>query len=272
MPIDLTLSEIYIYPIKSLGGIRLDRAKVQGKGLQFDRRWMLVDKAGVFLTQRIHPEMALFKLEIQGDHFSITFRKGEKIHPSTSFNIGTPDSDKWLVAKIWDDAVNVIEVYPEISQWFSQHLGMTCKLVSFPEEKSRPVDPRYKVHDEHVSLADAYPFLIIGQSSLDDLNTRLTQPLPMNRFRPNFVFTGGGPYEEDHWKNLSIGRNRFVAVKKSARCALTTVNQDTGEKGAEPLHTLSGYRKVDNKIFFGQNLVALNEEEVAVGDTIIPYL
>ncbi len=264
-----TLSEIYIYPIKSLGGIRLDRAKVQGKGLQFDRRWMLVDKAGVFLTQRIHPAMALFKLEIQSDHISITFRKGEKIHPSTSFNIGTPDSDKWMKAKIWDDEVNVIEVDPEISQWFSQHLGMTCKLVSFPEEKSRPVDPRYKVNDEHVSLADAYPFLIIGQSSLDDLNTRLPQPLPMNRFRPNFVFTGGDPYEEDNWRNLSIGKNRFAAVKKSARCTLTTVNQDTGEKGAEPLRTLSTYRKVDNKIYFGQNLVALDEEEVAVGDSII---
>jgi uncharacterized protein YcbX len=266
----LTLSEIHIYPIKSLGGIRLEKAVVQGKGLQFDRRWMLVDKAGVFLTQRTHPEMALFKPEIQGELISITFRKGQKTDPSISFNPRTPPSGKWMAAKIWDDEVSVIEVDAGISQWFSHHLGINCKLVYFPEEKPRPVDAQYKVNNEQVSLADAYPFLIIGQSSLDGLNAMLPEPLPMNRFRPNFVFVGGDPYEEDTWRNLSIGKIRFVAVKKSDRCAITTVNQDTAEKGSEPLRTLSGYRKVNNKIFFGQNLVALNEGEVAVGDSVIP--
>lgn len=266
----LTLSDIYIYPIKSLAGIRLDTAKVLGKGLQFDRRWMLVDYSGTCLTQRVYPQMALFKSKIQGNHIFVTFRNGDKIQPSVSFSMDSPDPGKRITAKIWNDEVDVIDVDPEISQWFSRHLGMTCKLVGFPEEKPRPVDMRYQVNHEHVSLADAYPFLIIGQSSLDDLNTRLSEPVPMNRFRPNFVFTGGEPYEEDHWRNLSIGKNKFVAVKKSARCVLTTVDQDTGKKGSEPLRTLSGYRKVDNKVFFGHNLVAQNEGIVTVGDPVIP--
>ena len=130
------------------------------------------------------------------------------------------------------------------------------------------VDPRYEVNHEQVSLADAYPFLIIGQSSLDDLNSRLTESLPMNRFRPNFVFTGGEPFEEDTWRNFSIGSTRFVGVKMCARCPLPTVNQDTAERGAEPLKTLSTYRKRDNKVYFGQNLVALDHNSVSVGDTI----
>lgn len=266
----LTLSDIYIYPIKSLGGIRLEKARVYGKGLKYDRRWMLVDHQNVFFTQRVHPQMALFKPEIHDDQISVTFRKDDKILSSISFNVNTPVSDNQMQAEVWNDKVDVLEVDPEISQWFSHHLGMTCKLVGFPERKPRPVDMRYQVNHEHVSLADAYPFLIIGQTSLDDLNTRISEPVPMNRFRPNFVFTGGEPYEEDHWRNLSIGKNKFVAVKKSDRCVLTTVDQDTGQKGSEPLRTLSGYRKVDNKVFFGHNLVALNEGIVTVGDPVTP--
>jgi uncharacterized protein YcbX len=267
----LTLTEIWIYPVKSLGGIRLEKAKGLGKGLQHDRRWMLVDGAGQFLTQRDYPEMALFKLAIQDGELSITFRRNEKILATTSFMITPSNSKTWMFARIWDDDVSVSEVSGEISQWFSQHLGITCKLVRFPEESPRPVNPSFAVNKEHVSLADGYPFLIIGQSSLDDLNRRLSLPLPMNRFRPNFVFTGGEPYEEDEWKTFSIGGNKFCAVKKSARCTIPTVNQDTAEKSAEPLRTLSEYRNVSHNVYFGQNLVAIDETEVAVGDPIILY-
>lgn len=264
-----TLSEIFIYPIKSLGGIQLKKVMVQGKGLRLDRRWMLVNYAGEFLSQRFNPEMAFFKVAIQDNLISINIQKDGKIQSSTSFNIETPLINPVMPATIWDDVVRVIEVDTEISQWFSHHLNVPCKLVSFPEEQPRPVEKLYKINNEQVSLADAYPFLIIGQSSLDDLNSRLPLPLPMNRFRPNFVFTGGEAYEEDHWGNLSMGDTRFAAVKKTARCVLTTIDQDTGEKGTEPLRTLSEYRKVNNKIFFGKYLVARNEGEVSVGDSII---
>jgi uncharacterized protein YcbX len=264
------LSEIWIYPIKSLGGIRLEKAAVQAKGLQYDRRWMLIDMNGVAMTQRAYPQMALFKPQLQDGRIIVTFTKAQKSNASVEFRMTSPQSDKSITASVWDDDVQVCEVDREISEWFTRHLGSRCRLVAFPEESPRHVDPDYSVNDEQVSLADAYPFLIIGQGSLDDLNAKLTEAVPMNRFRPNFVFTGGEPFIEDHWRNLSIGNVPFVAVKKSDRCVLTTVNQETAEKGSEPLRTLSTYRKKGNKVCFGQNLVALAEGEVRVGDPIIP--
>jgi uncharacterized protein YcbX len=264
----LTLSEIWIYPIKSLGGISLPSAKVLEKGLLHDRRWMLIDEHNTFMTQRVNPKMALFHPSINHGRIHITKRLLDN-NPSIDFNIDTPpNTDEPITAKIWDDEVIVFEVDERINHWFTQHLSMPCRLVTFPEHNLRPVDPRYKVYNEHVSLADAYPFLLIGQRSLDDLNTRLEHPLPMNRFRPNFVFTGGIPFEEDTWRNFTIGGNRFMAVKPCARCVLTTINQHTAERGAEPLLTLSKYRKQDNKVLFGQNLLALDHIEVSVGDKI----
>jgi uncharacterized protein YcbX len=265
---ELTLTEIWMYPIKSLGGIRLTSAKVMEKGLLYDRRWMLVDENNVFMTQRVYPHMALFQVSVAHDTVSITKRNPIDHDASISFHANTLTLNQSIRSKVWDDDVEVFEVDPSVSHWFSMHLGVTCKLVSFPEQNPRLVDARYKVNDEHVSLADAYPFLIIGQSSFDDLNSRLKEPLPVNRFRPNFVFAGGEPYAEDSWRNFSIGKNRFVGVKPCARCAITTVNQDTAEKGFEPLVTLSTYRKRDNKTYFGQNLVALDHGEVSVGDKI----
>jgi uncharacterized protein YcbX len=262
----LTLSKIWIYPIKSLGGISLTAARVLEKGLQYDRRWMLVDNAGVFMTQRIHPKMALLKLALDHGHIFITNQiNGDQL----SFFVETSPIGDPIRATIWEDLVDVIEVDPMFSEWFSRQLNFDCRLVSFPENHSRPVDPRFKINDEHVSLADAYPFLIIGQSSFDDLNNRLAEKIDINRFRPNFVFTGGEPYEEDAWRDFSIGDNRFVGVKNCGRCALITVNQETAEKGVEPLQTLSIYRKRENKVLFGQNLVALDFGNVSVGDEII---
>jgi uncharacterized protein YcbX len=266
----LTLSEIWIYPIKSLGGIRLEKATLKGKGLQLDRRWMLIDRDGAAMTQRIYSEMARFKPAWQGNKIVIAFKKIHKIISSTELDVSSPSTGEPIKAQVWDDTVTVMEVDAGVSQWFSHHLKTPCKLVAFPEEQPRPVDPQYQVANDHVSLADAFPFLIIGQRSLDDLNQRLAQPVPMDRFRPNFVFTGGEPYAEDGWRDLVIGRIPFVAAKKSARCVLTTINQETAEKGAEPLRTLSQYRKVGSKIYFGHNLIALEQGEVRVGDPVIP--
>jgi uncharacterized protein len=266
---DLKLTEIWIYPIKSLGGIRLKSARVMEKGLYLDRRWMLVDAHGQFLTQRALPQMALFSVAISGDELNVVKRSASAEPDSIRIGINSAPIGSLIDAKIWDDDVRVLEVDPVISGWFTKQMGFNCKLVSFPEQNPRPVDMNYKVKDEQVSLADAYPFLIIGQNSLDDLNKRLETPVPMNRFRPNFVFTGGDAYEEDHWRNFRIGKNRFVGVKKCGRCVLTTVNQDTAEKGVEPLFTLSTYRKENNKVNFGQNLVAADHTVVNEGDPII---
>ncbi|MBT1696533.1 MOSC domain-containing protein [Fulvivirgaceae bacterium PWU4] len=265
---ELRLSEIWIYPVKSLGGISVTSARVMEKGLLHDRRWMLTDEHGAFMTQRVYPKMALFRPAINGDTLTITKLNPVNDHASVSLSLSTPPLGEQFRSKVWDDEVTVTEVSDKVSDWFTTQLGMRCRLVSFPEKNPRPVNPKYSINNEHVGLADAYPFLIIGQSSLDDLNARLNEPLPMNRFRPNLVFTGGAPFEEDTWKKFTIGGNRFAGVKPCDRCVLTTVNQDTAEKGVEPLLTLSKYRKRDNKIYFGQNVVALDHTEISVGDKI----
>src|SRR5579859_1349251 len=153
----LTLAEIWIYPIKSLGGIRVKSARVFEKGLELDRRWMLIDDDNEFMTQRIYPRMSLFKLQLKprwlrGPKFKITHGQ-DAISLSPSHRLIT----KPIRAKIWDDEVDVFEVDPEYSSWFSKRLGLNCRLVCFPENNPRPVDPDYQINHEQVSLADAYP-------------------------------------------------------------------------------------------------------------------
>jgi uncharacterized protein YcbX len=259
----LTLSEIWIYPIKSLGGISLTQARVMKKGLQYDRRWMLVDEAGVFLTQRVHPIMALFKTSIDSSKLTVRFKEHTLV-----LDLAPTYDPNPLTVTIWDDRVTAYEVDREISAWFSHHMNMPCRLVYFPEENARQIELKYSPEGSYVSLADAYPLLIIGQRSLDDLNQRLQVPLPMNRFRPNLVFTGGEPYEEDTWRDFAVGTTRFIGVKPCARCALPTIDQDTAEKGQEPTRTLATYRRSENKILFGQNVLTVDPAIVTVGETI----
>lgn len=259
----IRLAEIWIYPIKSLGGIRVKTATVLGKGLQYDRRYMLIDENNQFITQRIVHEMALFKLSFYEEGFLVTLgSESIKIPFSPTEGVGERS------VTIWKDTVLAHELGSDISNWFSERLNFKCRLVYFPEENRRAVDTDFAHNDEQVSLADGYPFLIIGRQSLEDLNKRLAQPVPMNRFRPNFVFEGGAPYEEDTWNSFRIGSNRFKGVKLCDRCVLTTINQDTAENGVEPLATLSKYRKNGGKVNFGQNLVTIDFFEVNEGDTI----
>jgi uncharacterized protein YcbX len=232
------------------------------KGFQFDRRWMLLDESGKFITQRIEPTLALFKLQWTGTQFNIHFGTDTiALHPEQA-------EGSVIETRVWDDAVTVQEVSPYHSEWFSDKLKSKHKLVFFPEKNARPVDASYQVNHEHVSLADAYPYLIIGQASLDDLNSRLDDPVPMNRFRPNLVFTGGKPFEEDTWKDFTIGEKTFRGAKPCSRCILITTDQDTAQRRAEPLKTLASYRTRNNKTYFGQNVLALQPGEIKVGDPI----
>ena len=147
-------------------------------------------------------------------------------------------------------------------------LGIPCRLVYMPNETARITDQRYTPENSITSFSDAYPFLIIGQASLDDLNNRLNEPLPMNRFRPNIVFTGGAPYQEDTMHTFSIGNIIFHGVKLCARCIMTTIDQATAMRYKEPLKTMARYRFKNNKIMFGQNLVHKGLGEISVGDAL----
>ena len=256
------ISQLNIYPVKSLGGIPVRSANVLPKGLEHDRRWMLVDEENVFLTQRIHNHMALFRMGFAVNGFRVSF-KGDNIDIPFSM-----EGDS-IRAQIWNDEVTVREVSSSHSEWFSKNIGIRCKLVAFPEENARPVDAKYSVADDHVSLADGYPLMIIGQSTFDDLNQRLKIPVPTNRFRPSVVFTGGDAFDEDNWRNFSIGDSRFAGVKTCKRCILITVDQETGIRGTEPLATLSTYRRWDNGVHFGQNVIPTKLGKISIGDEII---
>ena len=258
------LSEIYIYPVKSLGGISVDSAIVEARGLKYDRRFLLVDENDMFMTQRDFPQLAFLKLSFSENGFKVlnTQNNSHTIIPFES------DSKENISVTIWDDVCRAVRVSKELDDWFSTAINKKCSLVYMPDDEKRIVEKKY-INEEHiVSFADAYPFLIIGQSSLDDLNARLDNPIPMNRFRTNFVFTGGKPYEEDNWKDFRIGDLSFKAVKPCARCVITTTNQDTAERSVEPLKTLSEYRKINNKVMFGMNLVCKQTGSVSVGNEI----
>jgi len=265
----MQLQDIYIYPIKSLGGIRLEESELEERGLKFDRRWMLVDKAGMFLTQRTFPDLALLQVEVGEEGLFVFHKKNNSQSIQIPF---LPQTDIFKPVQIWDDEVIGQVVDENVSIWFSEILGMECDLVIMPESTERKLSPKYAVNNESVGFADAMPYLLIGQAALDDLNAKLDNAVPMDRFRPNLVFSGGSAFEDDNWDKVQVGEAVFKITKPCARCVMTTVNQDTAEKGKEPLKTLATFRTFDHKVMFGQNMLLLKGDRIRVGDEVVPIL
>ena len=261
----MTLSEIWIYPVKSLGGIRLSKAQTEERGLRYDRRWMIIDENNVFITQRMFTQMALIDVELVQEGLRIFNRNSPADHVIMPFE---PVERETLAVTVWDDVTEGVTVCKEADQWLSRQLGQPVRLVMMPETSKRMADPRYAAHGERVSFADGFPYLVISQASLDELNARLAEPITMRRFRPNFVITGTAPFAEDGWKHILIGGLQFDIVKPCSRCVLTTIDPQTAAKGPEPLKTLATYRRSGNKILFGQNVVARDFGEIMEGDEV----
>lgn len=275
----MQLTDIYIYPVKSLAGLRVASAKVDIKGLEKDRRWMLVDPNGVFLTQRNDPAMALIDLNWENaDRTSLVLTHRTKSMPPLILSLNIPDSQDFMEVQIWDDTVSAILIGAKYDHWFSEALNRPCHLVYMPETDNRRVDPRYALSSDSVSFADGFPYLLVNQASFSDLNSRLEQAVEVERFRPNFVFDGQTPWEEDQWSAFRIGQVAFRSLKPCARCVLTTVDPLTGKKGTEPLKTLSSFRKKGNKVLFGMNAcwdfvsTKNKEQEVRIGDELAPEM
>jgi uncharacterized protein len=263
----LQISHLFIYPIKSLGGIELQDAQLTDRGMKYDRRWMLVDEYNQFLTQRTFPRMALLKTIIKENKL-VVFEKDQE-GDTLTLDL-EPGSGEKLQVDIWDDHCEANHISTTADVWFSHKLNRNVKLVYMPNTSRREVDKDYALQDDITSFSDGYPILLIGQSSLDDLNSRLAEPVPMNRFRPNIVFTGGTPYQEDEMKHFKINDLDFYGVKPCGRCVLTTINQETATGGKEPLSTLSKYRTVNNKVNFGQNILHTSNGSIYVGDELRP--
>jgi uncharacterized protein YcbX len=262
----LLISELNIYPVKSLGGFSVHSSLVTSRGLQYDRRWMLVDEDNKFLTQREHPQMALLKTAIQKDNIIIYHSDNAEDQLLLPLQ---PLPAPTVRVNVWDDHCEAQIAGDDVNEWFSHKLSFNCKAVYMPESSQRKVDPSYAISEDDItSFSDACPVLLIGQASLDDLNSHLNIPVPMNRFRPNIVFTGGSAYQEDTMIEFKINRMNFYGVELCGRCAITTTNQETAERGKEPLKTLATYRNIGNKVCFGQNIICKGEGQVNVGDKI----
>ncbi|AMJ68038.1 hypothetical protein AXW84_05370 [Hymenobacter sp. PAMC 26628] len=264
----LTLSQLLIYPIKSLGGVAVAEADVTPRGLRHDRRWLLVDAKNQFLTQRQHPELALLAVAPAHNGWLLTHRQRPELLPLYIPFEATPE--RTLFVTIWDDLVWAWRGDAVADAWLSRALDREIRLVYMSDMVRRDVEPARNPEGQLVSFADAYPFLLIGEAALADLNQRLPTPVPMNRFRPSLVFSGGPAYDDDQWAEFRVGDVPFRAVKGCARCVLTTIDQQTATKTpqGEPLRTLAAYRSTGSKVLFGQNVTGPGRGHLRVGDAV----
>ena len=268
MSASLTLTGLYLYPVKSLGGYAVAEADVTARGLRHDRRWLLVDERNRFMTQRQLPDLALLTVAPAYNGFLISHRHRPDLLPLFIPLEATPE--RTLFVTIWDDMAWAWRGTPEADEWLAEALGRPCRLVYMSDMVRRDVEPDLNPEGQLVSFADGYPFLLIGEAALADLNTRLAQPVPMNRFRPNLVFGGGEPYEDDGWENFQIGTAPFRAVRGCGRCVLTTIDQQSATKSpvGDPLRTLATYRQVEGSTMFGQNVTGPERGRLRVGDVV----
>ena len=266
-----TISELFIYPIKSCGGIALREARLLATGLEYDRCWMVTDPAGAMLTQRAYPRMALIEVEIGED--ALIIRAPGMSELRTPLHAAQLNAPRQVQTTVWSDAAYGLDTGDTCARWFSAFLGLPVRLLRFDPEHERTVDADYtsSVGAATTYFADGFPLLVIGQASLDDLNTRLNRKgapaIPMNRFRPNLVLTGLDAYEEDYVETLSIDvdthaqpRVQLQLVKLCSRCPMPTVDQATGapnpEWPHEPTDTMTTYRanpQHDGAVTFGNN-------------------
>lgn len=275
------ISEIHIYPIKSLGGISQNAAFVEKRGLQLDRRWMLVTHDGRFLTQREFPKMATVSVWIEQDGRGLGVtadRYGDVFIPIDA------DSTERMQVTIWDSDCEADVYGAALNEWFSDVIETECRLVKMPDDTLRSVNERFNRGGDVVSFADGYPLLLTTTASLRDLNARLESPIGMERFRPNIVIDGADAFQEDDWRRLTIGDSVFRSTKPCARCVITTVDPERGKfTGKEPLKTLSTYRLAKDiipdrfgsfgmsptAVCFGQNLIAESiGSTINVGDKV----
>lgn len=257
------LSGLYVYPIKSCGGISLESADLGETGLLGDRRWMLVDEGGGFVSQRRYPRMAMISPSFSPD--------GLVVRAPGMSDLEVPfegETGERLDVEVWGDVQRGAPVGAEADRWFARFLGFPCRLVRKPDEDVRAVDSAYARDGDQTSFADGFPLLVISEASLEDLNGRLESSVSMDRFRPNLVVGGCEPYAEDGWEEIRTGGAVFRVAEPCPRCAITTVDQGSGERGKEPLRTLATYRKAGGEVWFGRNLIHASLGTVRVGDPV----
>ena len=258
-----TLSQIYIYPVKSLAGIAVSNWTVDNNGLQYDRKWMLIDAQHQFLSQRRLARMALIHTAILHDKLILSAPHQQEI----SIDLH-PTGGETITVGIWHDQCFAKTVSTAVDEWLSRFLQTDCRLVYFPDDQRRIVDQRFAKPDDQTAFSDGFPFLIVSENSLNALNEALEMPVTMQRFRPNLVVSGCDSYAEDSWRHVLINGIEFRLPKPCSRCAVPGIDPQTAISGKEPLTTLSRLRKWENKIYFGQNALHNQSGSLAVGDAV----
>jgi uncharacterized protein YcbX len=261
----MKVTRISIYPVKATREISLDAAEVRPRGLAGDRRWMVVDANGEFLQQRVVPALGLVHTALRADGSLEIDATG-----MPQLLVSVPTGDARQAVTVWGDTLSAAEAGPEAASWFAGFLKRECQLVYMDGDAVRPVAAEYGQPGDVVSFADAVPLLLATETSLADLNERMSRPLPMSRFRPNVTIDGDVPWEEDQWQRIRIGELEFKVTHRCARCVVTTVDQQTGTKdpNGEPLKTLATFRRDSDGVYFGQNLVPRSTGTIRVGDSV----
>ena len=265
-----TVSSLHVYPVKGLKGIDLAEARCTDCGIEHDRRWMVVDPQGTFLTQRVHPRMAT----IWTDLSDATLALAAPDMPALEVPLRAPAGERMRV-RVWRSMVDAAACGAEADRWLSDYLQVPCRLVYMPDDSERLCNADYAGPGKRVGFADGYSYLVVGEASLAELNRRLASrqhpALPMNRFRPNIVVAGSDPHAEDGYRDIRIGAAALRGVKPCGRCEVTTTDQSTGEvRGPEPLATLATYRESGEfGVMFGMNCVTVTPGTIRVGDAVI---
>jgi uncharacterized protein YcbX len=259
------VSELFVYPVKGCYRTRLDTATVEPWGLSGDRRWLIVSPGtGVALTQRDLPALTAIRPCLTSS--------GVLLAPSVP--VPCPADGELVAVRVWASTVRARRAGAEADTFLSGVLGLPVHLVWLDDPTRRPVNPKYGRPEDRVSFADGYPLLLANTASLDGLNAWIAaeyaQPVPMTRFRPNVVVSGAPPWAEDAWTGgrIRIGAVTFRVPKPCARCVVTTTDQETGERGREPLRTLARYRNVNEDLRFATNLIPDDVGEISVGDRV----
>lgn len=259
----MRLAAIHLHPVKSTRTVHVREAEVRRRGLRHDRRWMIVDARGRFVSQREDPRLGRITATIEGE----ALRLSAPAAPDLRLPLRPGDGLARRVT-IWDDEVWARGCGEAADAWVEEVLGADHKLVVLADEGDRPADLAYALEGDAVSFADGFPYLLTTAASLDELNHRAGTTLTMERFRPNLVVEGATPFEEDRWRLIRVGEVVFRVAKPCARCLVTTLDPDTLEPGAEPLRTLARFRAADGKVFFGQNLLPDGVGTLQVGDSV----
>lgn len=259
----MRVHSLYLYPVKSLAGVEVSSFELDDFGPVGDRRWMLVNDQGVFVTQRQLPALARISTGVDN--------RGVKVHIPGEGRFDLEPGLEEVSVRVWRDRVNALIGPCPASAAVSRYCDQSLRFVFMPDSTFRRVDPGRVFDHKRVAFADGFPFLVTNQASLDELNSRLEQPVDMRHFRPNIVVSGAEPWSEDRWQRATIGPVSLEMVKPCSRCVITTVDPDTGTKhpGTEPLRTLSTYRKTQDGVIFGQNAVHQAGDRLTVGDAVV---